>query len=171
MRKYLEDPEKLFTVEDVSAAIPDPKEGHLEAAKRIFTFLDHWGLINSRLIVNSEVDASVKPKGSVVEGTSSGQPQSSLIANLYRFDSPSASLPKISSGFNKVMPTPAITETSVVDLQGGVQDTSVEYHCNFCSADCSKKRFHCQKQVCFCFLKIISCSILLDLIYFPDMLR
>ena len=171
MRKYLESPEKLFTIDDVSAAISDQKEGHLEAAKRIFAFLDHWGLINSRALGNSEVDASTKSKGSAAEGTSSGQPQTSLISNLYRFDSPSATLSKIPSGFNKVIPTPAITESSVVDLQGGVQDTSVEYHCNFCSADCSKKRFHCQKQVCFPFLNFVFCCISLDLVYLPDKLQ
>ncbi|KAG0462477.1 hypothetical protein HPP92_020953 [Vanilla planifolia] len=28
-------------------------------------------------------------------------------------------------------------------------DPSVEYHCNSCSADCSCKRYHCQKQADF----------------------
>lgn len=150
MKKYLENPDKLFTLADVSSAILDHKGGHSEAAKRIFEFLNHWGLLNSRAFQQAEAERPTKPKASVVEDTS-GQPQWSLTSSLYRFDTPSTFPSSRTS--SAVVPAATMTETTVADLQGGVQGMAVEYHCNSCSADCSKRRFHCQKQVCFTFLQ------------------
>eukprot|EP00250_Pteridium_aquilinum_P016037 c22909_g1_i1 orf=255-2624(+) len=148
MKKYLENPEKLFTEADISRVILDHKGGHLEAAKRIFEFLNHWGLLNSRAFQHAETEKPTNPKALLVEGTA-GQPQWSLTSSLYRFDTPSTFSSSRTSLLEKVVPATTLTETTVADLQGGVQGMSVEYHCNSCSADCSKKRFHCQKQADF----------------------
>lgn len=144
MRKYLENPDKVFTLADV---VIDQKGGHLEAAKRIFEFLNHWGLLNSRALQHAEAEKPTKNKPLVVED-SSGQPH--LTSSLYRFDNPIAFHPsRSSSALERVVPSAVLTETTAADLQGGVQGMAVEYHCNSCSADCSKKRFHCQKQADF----------------------
>ncbi|KAI5070257.1 hypothetical protein GOP47_0014600 [Adiantum capillus-veneris] len=146
MRKYLENPDKVFTLADV---VIDQKGGHLEAVKRIFEFLNHWGLLNSRALQHAEAEKPSKSRASVIEDTS-GQPQWSLTSSLYQFDNPiafhsSRSLTRL----QRTVPPAVMTETTAADLQGGEQGLSVEYHCNSCSADCSKKRFHCQKQADF----------------------
>ncbi|XP_039064310.1 SWI/SNF complex subunit SWI3D-like, partial [Hibiscus syriacus] len=54
---------------------------------------------------------------------------------------PSTAAPSVPPGF---LPDSALAE----DLMAP-EEPSVEYHCNSCSGDCSRKRYHCQKQADF----------------------
>ena len=75
----------------------------------------------------------------------------SLLEKLFHFEAieshpqvvtrPNLSTPSVPSGF---LPESAIAEELVRP-----EEPSVEYHCNSCSADCSRKRYHCQKQVSY----------------------
>ncbi|KAH7373772.1 hypothetical protein KP509_17G074300 [Ceratopteris richardii] len=149
LRKYLENPDKVFTLTDISQVM-EQKGGHLEPAKRIFEFLNHWGLLNSRALQHAEAEKPTAKLKSATDNQSAGKSQSSLMSKLYRFESPSAVDPsRASSAYDKVMPNVVMSESAASDAQGGMQGIPVEYHCNTCSADCSKKRFHCQKQADF----------------------
>ncbi|KAH7307654.1 hypothetical protein KP509_22G071000 [Ceratopteris richardii] len=148
LRKYLENPDKVFTFAEVSQII-EQKDGHLEAAKRIFGFLNHWGLLNSRAMQHAEVERPTRSKVCITE-RSSEQPEMSLFSSLYHFNNLAANNSLRSSfAYEMVMPKIVMKESAASDIHGGTQETSIEYHCNSCSADCSKKRFHCQKKADF----------------------
>lgn len=145
MKQYLESPEKLLTLADVSTIITANGEAHREAARRIFQFLDHWGLINSRALVEPKGGTFTKPPL-----TTAWALQGSLIPSLYRFDSACVSSASRQCTIStKAAPSTTLPDTAIAELQGEPQGPAVDYHCNFCSADCSKRRFHCQKQADF----------------------
>ncbi|KAL0365504.1 UNVERIFIED_CONTAM: SWI/SNF complex subunit SWI3D [Sesamum angustifolium] len=75
----------------------------------------------------------------------------SLVEMLFQFETVQSwtpavpkmnmAMPSVSSGF--------FPESVVADELVKSEGPSVEYHCNSCSADCSRKRYHCQKQADF----------------------
>lgn len=118
--------------------------GELDARQEVMEFLDYWGLINYHPFPQNESCAT--PVESDVDET---QKRESLVGKLYKFEtveswSPAvprmdAARPATSSGF--------FSESVIADELVKSEGPSVEYHCNSCSADCSRKRYHCQKQV------------------------
>uniref|UniRef100_A0A7I4CT55 Chromatin remodeling factor subunit n=1 Tax=Physcomitrium patens TaxID=3218 RepID=A0A7I4CT55_PHYPA len=142
MKKYREHLGKVFTVADVLELLNGVDE---KSIHRIMEFLDHWGLINYHAPAEFlppwthhttvlESDAALMLRALPRKGSS-----------LYQFDTSAPVLQQ-----NMVKLKPAKTKEAVIAdmlaLEGG---TEVEYHCNFCSADCSKQRYHCQKQADF----------------------
>ena len=76
----------------------------------------------------------------------------SLIEKLYRFETEQscASVVPRTNVMTSAAPARLFPESSVAEELLRSEGPDVEYHCNYCSADCSRKRYHCQKQVC-CF--------------------
>ncbi|XVE49077.1 hypothetical protein DITRI_Ditri01bG0053100 [Diplodiscus trichospermus] len=140
MKKFHANPSKQIELKDLA----DLEVGDLDARQEVLEFLDYWGLINfhpfppaSSAVPNADGDGMSKTD--------------SLLEKLFHFDAiesrpqvvtrPNLSTPSVPSGF---LPESAIAE-DLVRPEG----PSVEYHCNSCSADCSRKRYHCQKQADF----------------------
>ncbi|KAK9113134.1 hypothetical protein Scep_020653 [Stephania cephalantha] len=139
MKKYHSDPNTQIESKDLA----ELDIGELDMRQEIMEFLDHWGLINFHPFPVSESDkADVKADVPAIIG--------SLVDKLYRFE---AVLPRARLGPAADVAVPAIRpwlvpESSIVD-EVRAEGPSVEYHCNSCSGDCSRKRFHCQKQADF----------------------
>ncbi|ONK59623.1 uncharacterized protein A4U43_C08F8370 [Asparagus officinalis] len=140
MRKFHADPHTQLEVKDME----EISIGDSEMKQEVMEFLDHWGLINFHPFPPENQDTGNSDAGD--------ENMTSLIEKLYQFEtvqSCSRFVPK------KVeASTPAITprffpESSITDELVGPAGPSVEYHCNSCSADCSRKRYHCQKQADF----------------------
>ncbi|XP_068657718.1 SWI/SNF complex subunit SWI3D-like [Aristolochia californica] len=138
MEKFHADPQTNIEVKHLS----EISVGNADVKQEVLEFLDQWGLINfhpfppESAIGTTEVDVSHKV--------------SSLINKLYDFDlvqsSPSVAKTAISepTALPRMLPDSAIFEDLVRPEGPGV-----EYHCNTCSADCSRKRYHCQTQADF----------------------
>ncbi|CAL1353433.1 unnamed protein product [Linum trigynum] len=137
MKKFHTNPNEQIELKDLS----NLEFADLEARQEVLEFLDYWGLINfhpfPQMPDNSE--------NSEDAGTTTSD---SLLEKLFRFGpvpscadvapKPSSSTTSVSSG---LFPDSTIAE-ELLQPEG----PSVEYHCNSCSADCSRKRYHCQKQ-------------------------
>ncbi|KAH6789346.1 hypothetical protein C2S51_004352 [Perilla frutescens var. frutescens] len=122
--------------------------GELDARQEVMEFLDYWGLINyhpfphqepaaMNVDVNANKDESVKIE--------------SLVEKLFKFETVQSWTPIVP---RMSMTTPAMSsgllpEAVIADELVKSEGPSVEYHCNSCSADCSRKRYHCQKQADF----------------------
>ncbi|XP_061372677.1 SWI/SNF complex subunit SWI3D-like isoform X2 [Gastrolobium bilobum] len=137
MKKFHANPNVQIELKDLS----ELNVGDLDARQEVMDFLDYWGLINFHPFPSSgSAVASADDDGTAEKN--------SLLEKLYRFESmqfqpsvPKASLltPAMNSG---LFPESTIAEE-------WVKQEGVEYHCNSCSADCSRKRYHCQKQADF----------------------
>ncbi|XVE66953.1 hypothetical protein DITRI_Ditri08aG0121200 [Diplodiscus trichospermus] len=140
MKKFHANPSTQIELKDLS----DLEVGDLEARQEVLEFLDYWGLINFH---------PFPPVGSAVPNANGDgmAKKDSLLEKLYHFEAiesrppvvsrPSLSTPSTTSRF---LPESAIAEDLVRP-----EEPAVEYHCNSCSADCSRKRFHCQKRADF----------------------
>lgn len=141
MKKYHTDPNIQIELNDLS----ELSVGDLYVKQEVMEFLDYWGLINyhpfpqTHSVMNVDIDGGEAAK------------TDSLIDKLFRFESEetwtpvlprsSVAAPSVSSGF---FPESAIAEELMKS-----EEPAVEYHCNSCSADCSRKRYHCQKEADF----------------------
>ncbi|KAG6554229.1 hypothetical protein Mapa_004145 [Marchantia paleacea] len=147
MSKYRENPSKLLKVEDVQGLLT----GDVTGVVRVFEFLDHWGLINYQVV--SDFSRFLSPPSGGMEESSNGALQlvpttKPALANLFQFDAPRAAPTKLLSP--SVPPTNVPLATLVENvLHESLSGPDVEYHCNSCQADCSKRRYHCQKQADF----------------------
>ncbi|KAK6240956.1 hypothetical protein SCA6_006345 [Theobroma cacao] len=140
MKKFHANPSMQIELKDLS----DLEVGDMDARQEVLEFLDYWGLINFHPFI--PVDSAVPTSDS--DGMAK---MDSLLEKLFRFEAiesrppvvprPNLSTPSVPSGF---LPESAIAE-DLVRPEG----PAVEYHCNSCSADCSRKRYHCQKQADF----------------------
>ena len=136
MKKFNSNPNILIEVKDLS----ELEVSDLDARKEVLEFLDYWGLINFHPLQFDSAPNAV--------GDEAAKKDSSL-EKLFRFEAiqpcppivpkPNLADPTMSS---RMFPESAFAE-ELAKLEG----PSVEYHCNSCSADCSRKRYHCQKQV------------------------
>ncbi|KAL2642035.1 hypothetical protein R1flu_009622 [Riccia fluitans] len=154
--KYRENPAKLLKVEDVQGLLTGDgtpqglPTGAATGVSRVFDFLDHWGLINYQVV--SDFSRFLSPSSGRVEETSNGSLElvpsvKPALANLFQFDTPRAAPTKLLTP-PPVPPTNVPLSTLVENvLQESL--TAPEYHCNSCQGDCSKRRYHCQKQADF----------------------
>ncbi|KAK8616394.1 hypothetical protein V6N13_017944 [Hibiscus sabdariffa] len=140
MKKFHANPSKQIELKDLS----DIEVGDLDARQEVLELLDYWGLINFHPFPPADSDVlSASGDGKAKKG--------SLLENLFHFEAieshpsvlpkPNLSTPSVSTGF--------LPESSVFDDLMKAEGPSVDYHCNSCSADCSRKRYHCQKQADF----------------------
>ncbi|XP_022746837.1 SWI/SNF complex subunit SWI3D-like [Durio zibethinus] len=143
MKKFHANPSTQIELKDLS----DLEVGDMDARQEVLEFLDYWGLINfhpfppvDSAVLNADGDGMAK--------------KDSLLEKLFHFEaiesrppfvsSSNLSTPSVPSGF---LPESAIAD-DLVRPEGPAVELP-EYHCNSCSADCSRKRYHCQKQADF----------------------
>ncbi|CAI8616924.1 unnamed protein product [Vicia faba] len=121
--------------------------GDMDARQEVLEFLDYWGLINFHPFPSTE--------SAVAKTSDDGEAEKkSLLEKFYHFETlqlcpPTAqktglAIPAMTSG---LFPESTIAEELV--KQEGPAVEMLEYHCNSCSGDCSRKRYHCQKQADF----------------------
>lgn len=141
IKKYRENLGQLVTAADVQELLSGGDE---KTISRVLEFLDHWGLINYQ--APEEFLPVWKGPSIAVEADVSGLlralPQKG--SSLYQFDTPRAPVPK--QGLTNSKTNDAV----IAEMLAFPEGPEVEYHCNSCAADCSKQRYHCQKQVCLC---------------------
>ncbi|RWV98285.1 hypothetical protein GW17_00038880, partial [Ensete ventricosum] len=138
MKKFHSNPQKQVELKDFS----ELSVGDTNARKEVLEFLDHWGLINFHPFPPSKPEASKSEADDRVK-------TSSLADKLYQFETiqsfpriaPKKEEPLVPAAPPCLLPESGLTDDLVRSL-----GPSVEYHCNSCSADCSRKRYHCQKQ-------------------------
>ncbi|OVA04519.1 zinc finger protein [Macleaya cordata] len=137
VKKFHEDSKTQIEPKDLS----ELSVGELDARQEVMEFLDHWGLINFQPfpLADSGRDAP--------DGTDK---TAALIEKLYRFETVQSRM-RVGSRAELAAPTmpPRLFPESSIAEEVRPEGPSVEYHCNSCSADCSRKRYHCQKQADF----------------------
>lgn len=153
MKQYHNSPHKQIGLTDLSATVTED----MDAVREIMDFLDHWGLINFRPFPNCQQDdpmaheTSNSSAGKEAVETEEARTAASLLEKLYCFEKNDHHSRTKPSGAisSRALPTPVLAEAVVPDVLNIPQGPAVEYHCNTCSADCSTKRYHCQKQADF----------------------
>ncbi|KDP29646.1 hypothetical protein JCGZ_18808 [Jatropha curcas] len=145
VKKFHANPNVQIELKDLS----ELEVADLDAKQEVLEFLDYWGLINFHPF--PQIDSSANAY------SDEAAKKDSLLEKLFHFETiqpsplvlhkPNLSTPSVPSG---LFPESSIAE-DLVQPEG----PAVEYHCNSCSADCSRKRYHCQKQV-GCFLEFVS---------------
>ncbi|GKA63355.1 SWI/SNF complex subunit SWI3D [Tanacetum coccineum] len=136
MKRFHADPNTQLEEKDLS----EISVGELDARKEVMEFLDYWGLINYHPLPEADV------ANSVVDAAEA-EKVNSLIQKLYEFEVEQLSSPAAprSSFVTPAVPS-RLPESVITDESLQPDGPSVEYHCNSCAADCSRKRYHCQKQ-------------------------
>lgn len=138
MKKFHANPGTLVELKDML----ELEVGDFDSRQEIMEFLDHWGLINFH---------PFPPTGSTVASVNSDEvtEKDSLVDKLYHFEaleSRSSVVPKTNL-ITPTVPSGLFPESTFAEELVRPEGPAVEYHCNSCSADCSRKRYHCQKQV------------------------
>ncbi|RAL48562.1 hypothetical protein DM860_005986 [Cuscuta australis] len=141
MRKCHADPNTRIELKDLS----ELSTGVLDARQEVMEFLDYWGLINyhpfpqpdSAMNVDTDVEKAQKAD--------------SLLDKLFRFESEETWTPVVpkTSMAPQALTSGLFSESTLMEELVKSEGPSVEYHCNSCSGDCSRKRYHCQKQADF----------------------
>ncbi|GFQ00968.1 swi/snf complex subunit swi3d [Phtheirospermum japonicum] len=117
--------------------------GKLDARQEVMEFLDYWGLINYHPFPHQEPAAAAEKDEARKMGA--------LVEKLFKFETVQSwtpMLPKMSTTI-PAMSSGLFPESVIADELVKSEGPAVEYHCNSCSADCSRKRYHCQKQADF----------------------
>ncbi|KAE8702235.1 organ-specific protein S2-like [Hibiscus syriacus] len=140
MKKFHANPSVQIELKDLE----DLEVGDLDARQEVLEFLDYWGLINFH---------PFPPAGSAVpKANGDGMAnKDSLLENLFHFEE-IESHPQVVTRSNlstSSVPSGFLPESALPEDWMTPEGPSVEYHCNSCSADCSRKRYHCQKQADF----------------------
>ncbi|KAK6159455.1 hypothetical protein DH2020_006769 [Rehmannia glutinosa] len=141
--------------------------GKLDARQEVMEFLDYWGLINYHPFPHHEPTAMIVDADA--DKDEAGK-KDSLVEKLFQFETVQSWTP-IVPRVNTAVPAMSsglYPDSAVADELVKSEGPAVEYHCNSCSADCSRKRYHCQKQVSlflplffpFVFRSILSCSLI-----------
>ncbi|KAL8160611.1 hypothetical protein V2J09_002148, partial [Rumex salicifolius] len=146
MNKFHTNPSANIELKDLS----ELSVGELEARKEIMEFLDCWGLINYHPFPPKDFD-NTTAADSTNDDNAEKMDTGSLIEKLYRFETEQPYLLPIPAANTSAPATVAglLHESAIAEELGKQEGPSVEYHCNSCSADCSRKRYHCQKQADF----------------------
>ncbi|KAK6946220.1 SMARCC, C-terminal [Dillenia turbinata] len=143
MKKFHDDPNKPIELKDL-AELP---VGDSDAKQEVMEFLDYWGLINFHPF------PSKHPAATSADEDKSGEDENSasIIEKLFHFETIESCAPIVPKT-SLAAPTWAsglFSESAIAEELARPEDPNVDYHCNSCSADCSRKRYHCQKQADF----------------------
>ncbi|GMH23563.1 hypothetical protein Nepgr_025406 [Nepenthes gracilis] len=146
MKKFHANPNVQIEFKDLS----DFEVGELDARQEVLEFLNHWGLINYHPFPPKDTDTT---NANVNADADKPDTADSLIEKLYRFET-EQSYSQLFPGSNVPTPSmpPGLFPDSAIAEELAKQEgptVELEYHCNSCSADCSRKRYHCQKQADF----------------------
>ncbi|XP_011037606.1 PREDICTED: SWI/SNF complex subunit SWI3D-like [Populus euphratica] len=135
MKKFHANPNTLIEVKDLS----ELEVSDSEARQEVLEFLDYWGLINFHplqldSVTNADGDGAAKKDLS--------------LEKLFRFEAIQTCPPVVTKPNFTAPTTPSrlFPESAIAEELAKLEGPSVEYHCNSCSADCSRKRYHCQKK-------------------------
>lgn len=151
MKKFHFNPQVHLESKDLS----ELSIGEMDARLEVLEFLAYWGLVNFHPFPPDEQGCKV------VESKNSAdtEERTSLVEKLFQFETVQSYLVPVSSKADIASPTNAAHLLSEPTLAEGVvtsAESSVEYHCNSCSVDCSRKRYHCRTQVRLsCFITIV----------------
>ncbi|CAA2998970.1 SWI SNF complex subunit SWI3D [Olea europaea subsp. europaea] len=126
--------------------------GELDARQEVMEFLDYWGLINYHPFAHDGSD-TVGPDSDANASADADEPgkAGSLVEKLFRFEAEQSRTPVVRR-FNlgtQATSSGLFPESVAAEELGKSEGPSVEYHCNSCSEDCSRRRYHCQKQADF----------------------
>ncbi|KAF3775555.1 SWI/SNF complex subunit [Nymphaea thermarum] len=139
MKKYHVNPQSQISLKDLS----DLNIGDDKAKKEIMEFLSSWGLINFHPLPPPNTDITSNGVDETAEVTS-------LVEKLCHFRMhPVAKVNRQKSLSAPTLVSGILPESAIPDALLPQEGPAVEYHCNSCSADCSRKRYHCQKQADF----------------------
>ncbi|KAI9396567.1 hypothetical protein POPTR_004G153300v4 [Populus trichocarpa] len=135
MKKFHANPNILIELKDLS----ELEVSDSEARQEVLEFLDYWGLINFHplqldSVTNADGDGAAKKDLS--------------LEKLFRFEAIQTCPPVVTKPNFTAPTTPSrlFPESAIAEELAKLEGPSVEYHCNSCSADCSRKRYHCQKE-------------------------
>lgn len=146
MKKFNSNPNTQIELKDIS----ELEVGDSEARQEVMEFLDYWGLINFH---------PFPPTDSIVPcaDNDGAAKRGSLVEKLFCFETPELYLPAVAKTnlTTPAVPSGFFPESAIAEELARAEGPAVEYHCNSCSADCSRKRYHCQKQV-RCSIKVLS---------------
>lgn len=136
MKKFHSNPNTPIELKDLS----ELEVGDLDARQEVMEFLDHWGLINFHPFPPTD---SALPSAD----NDGAADKDSLVEKLYRFETPEVCPPVFpkTNLTTPAVPSGLFPESAIAEEMA--RDEGPAYHCNSCSADCSRKRYHCQKQV------------------------
>lgn len=153
MKKFHFDPQVHLDSKDLSELLI----GEMDARLEVLEFLAYWGLVNFHPFppdgqeykpVENKIGADIEERTSVVE-------------KLFQFETVQSYLVPVPSKADIASPAKAahfLPEPTLAEGAVALRESSVEYHCNSCSVDCSRKRYHCRTQVrLFCFFIIVLC--------------
>lgn len=143
MKRFHANPSTPIEEKDLS----EVPVGELDAKKEVMGFLDYWGLINYHPFPEADVANSVDEPEEAAK-------VNSLIQKLYEFEVEQLCSAAPRSSYTTPVVPSRLPESMITDESVQPEGPSVEYHCNSCAADCSRKRYHCQKQVC-CLLEFL----------------
>ncbi|KAG8368251.1 hypothetical protein BUALT_Bualt15G0025900 [Buddleja alternifolia] len=144
MRKFHLNPNSQIELKHLS----ELTVGEMDGRQEVMEFLDYWGLINYH------PDPHNEPAAMIVDADANNDEAGktdTLIEKLFQFETVQAWTPPVPM-MNMAMPavlSGLLPESVVADELVKSEGPAVEYHCNSCSADCSRKRYHCQKQADF----------------------
>lgn len=139
MKRFHTNPNTQIEEKDLS----EISVGELDARKEVMEFLDYWGLINYHPFPEADIASSA---GDAEETAK----VNSLIQKLYEFEVEQLCSPAAPRSSFAMPAVPSrLPESMIIDESMQPEGPSVEYHCNSCAADCSRKRYHCQKQADF----------------------
>ncbi|CAL5028989.1 unnamed protein product [Urochloa decumbens] len=144
MRKFHLNPELHLESKDLS----ELSIGEMDTRLEILEFLAHWGLVNFHPF------PPVAQECKLIESKSSADTaeECKLIEKLFQFETVLSYLVPVSKKAEVISPvqfTSFLSEPTLSVDAITAAESSVEYHCNSCSVDCSRKRYHCKTQVDF----------------------
>ncbi|KAJ7967336.1 SWI/SNF complex subunit SWI3D [Quillaja saponaria] len=140
MKKFHAKPDAQIELKDLS----ELDVGELDARQEVMEFLDHWGLINFHPFPSTDTVVASADDDGEAEKKSLGQ-------SLYHFDTMQFCSPVIpkTNLMSPALPSRLFPDSAIAEAFLRQEGPVVEYHCNSCSTDCSRKRYHCQKQADF----------------------
>ncbi|KAL6650260.1 hypothetical protein ACP70R_009185 [Stipagrostis hirtigluma subsp. patula] len=118
--------------------------GEMDARLEVLEFLAHWGLVNFH---------PFPPGGQECQQSNADtQEKISLVEKLFQFEPVQSYLVPVPTKADFITPAhlmSLLSEPTLAEDAVTPADSSVEYHCNSCSVDCSRKRYHCRTQADF----------------------
>ncbi|KAL6907837.1 hypothetical protein ACP4OV_002007 [Aristida adscensionis] len=121
--------------------------GEMDARQEVLEFLAHWGLVNFHPFLPSNEECKLVEENSDADT----EEKVSLVEKLFHFETVQSYLVPVP---NKTNFAPAAQVSSLLSEPTQTDalitaESSIEYHCNYCSFDCSRKRYHCRTQADF----------------------
>ncbi|VVB10371.1 unnamed protein product [Arabis nemorensis] len=140
MRKFHSNPNTQIELKDLT----ELEVGDTEAKQEVMEFLDYWGLINFHPFPPADTGSAAADDDDLGD-------KESLLNSLYRFQADEACPALVHKPRLTAQATPSglFPDPVAADELLKQEGPAVEYHCNSCSADCSRKRYHCPKQADF----------------------